>query len=148
NVIDAKWSPDGRTLAVVRFERLPSSGPGGYLEDEVLELLDMRTHQVRSLGSIEYGRPTWSPSGKYLAYWGHKADFLEVMESKTGEVIAKLTPTNPEFHWQGDTLLYIEKSTIRVWQGGTTAATVGLVGVSFAITSPVLLSITSRKTAL
>src|SRR5207237_8352034 len=59
---------------------------------------------------------------------GHKADFLEVMDSKTGEVIAKLTPTNPEFHWQGDTLLYIEKSTIRVWQGGTTAATVGRLG--------------------
>ena len=37
----------------------------------------MRTQQVRSLGSIEYGRPTWSPSGKYLAYWGHKADFLQ-----------------------------------------------------------------------
>ena len=56
------------------------------------------------------------------------ADFLEVMDSKTVEVIAKLTPTNPEFHWQGDTLLYVEKSTIRVWQGGTTAATVGRLG--------------------
>jgi murein DD-endopeptidase MepM/ murein hydrolase activator NlpD len=128
NVIDAKWSPDRRMLAVVRFERLPSSGPNGYLEDEVLELLDMRTMQRRSLGSIEYGRPAWSPSGKYLAYWGQKADFLEVMDSKTGELVAKLTPSNPEFRWQGDTLLYIEKSTIRAWRGGRTADTLGRLG--------------------
>src|SRR5438132_1471543 len=89
NVIDAKWSPDGSTLAYVRFERKPSTGPSGYIEDEVLELLDMRTQKVRSLGVIEYGRPAWSPSGRYLAYWGHKADFLEVMDSKTGEVIGR-----------------------------------------------------------
>lgn len=128
NVIDAKWSPDGGTLAVVRFERRPSSGPWGYVEDEVLELLDMRTEKLRSLGTIEYGRPTWSPSGKYLAYWGSKADFLEVMDRKTGEVIAKLTPTNPDFHWQGDRLLYLEKATIRAWTGARTPATLGRLG--------------------
>src|SRR5438093_1363811 len=128
NVIDAKWSPDAQMLAVVRFERRPSGGPAGYIEDEVLELLDMKTKQLRSLGSIEYGRPAWSPSGDYLAYWGNKADFLEVMERQTGEVIAKLTPTNPEFRWQGDTLLYLEKSTIRAWKGGRTAETLGRLG--------------------
>jgi murein DD-endopeptidase MepM/ murein hydrolase activator NlpD len=128
NVIDAKWSPDGRTLAVVRFERKPGGGPSGYLEDEVLELVDVRTKNVRSLGSIEYGRPAWSPSGKYLAYWGYKADFLEVMESKSGEVVAKLTPSNPEFRWQGDSLLYIEKSTIRAWKGGRIPETLGRLG--------------------
>ena len=128
NVIDAKWSPDAQMLAVVRFERRPSGGPAGYIEDEVLELLDMKTKQLRSLGSIEYGRPAWSPSGHYLAYWGNKADFLEVMERQTGEVIAKLTPTNPEFRWQGDTLLYLEKSTIRAWKGGRTAETLGRLG--------------------
>jgi len=128
NVIDAKWSPDARTLAVVRFERQPSGGPSGYIEDEVLELLDMKTKQLRSLGSIEYGRPAWSPSGKYLAYWGHKADFLEVMDSKSGEVVAKLTPSNPEFRWQDDTLLFIEKSTIRAWKGGRIPETLGRLG--------------------
>ncbi|TMB58545.1 MAG: hypothetical protein E6J49_16095, partial [Chloroflexi bacterium] len=91
NVIDAKWSPDAQMLAVVRFERRPSGGPAGYIEDEVL-------------------------------------DFLEVMERQTGEVIAKLTPTNPEFRWQGDTLLYLEKSTIRAWKGGRTAETLGRLG--------------------
>ncbi|HKW77713.1 MAG TPA: peptidoglycan DD-metalloendopeptidase family protein [Candidatus Limnocylindria bacterium] len=128
NVIDAKWSPDARTLALVRFERTPDSGPSGYLEDEQLELLDMRTQKVRSLGSIWYGRPAWSPSGKYLAYWGYRADFLEVMDRATGEVVAKLTPSNPEFRWQGDTLLYIEKSTIRAWKGGRIPETLGRLG--------------------
>jgi murein DD-endopeptidase MepM/ murein hydrolase activator NlpD len=128
NVIDAKWSPDGRTLALIRFDRKPDSGPGGYIEDEQLELLNMKTQRVRSLGSIWYGRPAWSPSGKYLAYWGYRADFLEVMDMETGEVIAKLTPTNPEFRWQGDTLLYIEKSTIRAWKGGRIPETLGRLG--------------------
>lgn len=129
NVIDAKWSPDGSTLAVVHFVRIPDTGPGGYLEDEQLELVDMRTAKVRSLGSIEYGKPTWSPSGKYLAYWGHKADFLEVMDRASGEVVAKLTPSNPEFHWQDDTLLYVEGATIRAWKtGDRTPETLGRLG--------------------
>jgi murein DD-endopeptidase MepM/ murein hydrolase activator NlpD len=128
NVIDAKWSPDGTKLALVRFDRIPDSGPGGYLEDEKLEIVDMRTRSVRSLGSIWYGRPAWSPSGRYLAYWGYRADFLEVMDSKTGDVVAKLTPTNPEFRWQDDTLLYIEKSTIRAWKGGRIPETLGRLG--------------------
>ena len=128
NVLEAAWSPDGTTLAVKRFERRPSSGPGGYTENEYLELVDMRTQKVRALGEVEYGRPAWSPSGKYLAYWGFKADFLEVMERKTGEVIAKLTPSMPDFRWQADTLLYVEKGTIRQWNGGRTPATLGRLG--------------------
>ena len=128
NVIDARWSPDGEKLAVVRFVRIPSSRASGYVEDETLSIVDMKTKQVRSLGSIQFGRPTWSPSGKYLAYWGNKADFLEVMDSKSGEVVAKLTPSNPEFRWQGDTLLYIQASTIRAWKGGKTPETLGRLG--------------------
>lgn len=129
NVIDAKWSPDGRTLALVRFDRIPDSGPGGYIEDEKLELLDMKTQKVRSIGSIWYGRPAWSPSGKYLAYWGYRADFLEVMDSATGAVVAKLTPSNPEFRWQDDTLLYIQGATIRAWKNGDkTPETLGRLG--------------------
>ena len=129
NVIDAKWSPDGRTLAVVRFARIPDTGPGGYLEDEQLALVDMRTQKVRDLGSIEYGRPTWSPSGKYLAYWGHKADFLQVMDSASGSIVANLIPSNPEFHWQDDTLLYIQGATIRAWKNGDkTPETLGRLG--------------------
>lgn len=123
NVIDAKWSPDGRSLALVRFARIPSpTNPSGYVEDEVLELVDMITMRVRSYGSIEYGRPAWSASGRYLAYWGPKADFLQVMED--GEVIARLTPTVPEFRWAGDALLYMERSTTRVWMGGRTPSTI------------------------
>jgi murein DD-endopeptidase MepM/ murein hydrolase activator NlpD len=128
NVIDAKWSPDGHTLAVVRFARLPDSGPGGYVEDEELELLDMQTGAVRLMGSIQFGRPQWSPSGKYLAFWGYKADFLQVMDSATYEIVAKLTPSNPQFRWQGDTLLFIQGATIRAWTGGKTPETLGRLG--------------------
>jgi murein DD-endopeptidase MepM/ murein hydrolase activator NlpD len=123
NVIDAKFSPDGMTVAINRLQRNPSaSSPAGYVEDEVLQTLDVRTGSVRTVGIIEYGRPTWSASGRYLAYWGNKADFLEIAEK--GEVIAKLTPSMPEYHWVGDTLLYIERSTIRIWNGGKTPGTV------------------------
>jgi hypothetical protein len=122
NVIDAKWSPDGSTLAIVRLERKPSAtNPSGYVEDEILDLLDMKTQKVRSLGTIEYGRPTWSESGRYLAYWGHKADFLEIMEK--GEVVAKLIPSQPEYVWAGDTLYYVQGATIRYWDGGRTPGT-------------------------
>ncbi|MBI2323621.1 MAG: peptidoglycan DD-metalloendopeptidase family protein [Chloroflexi bacterium] len=123
NVIDAKWSPDGSTLALVRFVRIPSAtNPSGYIEDEVLETLDMWSGKVRSYGSIEYGRPAWSGSGRYLAYWGPKADFLQIMER--GEIVARLTPSMPEFRWSGDALVYIERSTIRVWTGGRVPGTV------------------------
>jgi len=128
NVIDARWSPDGGKLALVRFVRIPSSNSSGYVEDEDLQILDMKTMKIRELGSIQYGRPSWSPSGKFLAYWGNKADFLEVMDSKTGEVVAKLTPSNPEFHWQGDTLLFLQSATIRAWTGGKTPETLGRLG--------------------
>jgi murein DD-endopeptidase MepM/ murein hydrolase activator NlpD len=123
NVIDAKWAPDGMTLAINRLQRNPSaSSPAGYHEDEVLETLDMRTRTAKTHGIIEYGRPAWSASGRYLAYWGHKADFLEIAER--GEVIARLTPSMPEFRWAGDTLVYIERSTIRIWNGGKTPGTI------------------------
>lgn len=123
NVIDAKWSPDGSTLALVRFARTPSAtNPSGYIEDEILETLDMWSGKVRSYGSIEYGRPAWSATGRYLAYWGPKADFLQVMER--GEIVARLTPSMPEFRWSGDALVYIERSTIRVWTGGRVPGTI------------------------
>lgn len=130
NVIDAKWSPDGSQLALVRLERRTSAtSTSGYVEDEILDLIEMRTLKTRTLGTIEYGRPQWSPSGRYLAYWGWKADFLEVMED--GEVVAKLTPTMPEFRWAGDTLLFVQGSTIRSWSGGRTPGTVGKIVDSY-----------------
>jgi murein DD-endopeptidase MepM/ murein hydrolase activator NlpD len=122
NVTQARWSPDGTTLALVRLERRPSAtNASGYREDEYLDLVDMRTRKVRTLSEIEYGRPAWSESGRYLAYWGYKADFLEVIER--GEVVAKLVPTMPDFAWAGDTLFYIQGSTIRYWSGGPTPGT-------------------------
>lgn len=123
NVIDAKFSPDGTTLAINRLVKTVSgASPAGYVEDENLVTLDLRTSSVRSQGIIEYGRPAWSASGRYLAYWGWKADFLEIYDR--GELVAKLTPSMPEFRWAGETLLYIERSTIRIWNGEKTPGTV------------------------
>lgn len=124
NVIDAKWSPDGWTLAVVRFVRTPSArNVSGYQEEEVLETLDLRSGKVGVFG--EGDRPAWSDSGRYLAYWGPKADYLLVMER--GEVVARLTPSIPEFRWSGDTLIYIERTTIRAWTGRSAGTIVKLV---------------------
>ena len=124
NVIEAKWSPDGATLAVVRFVRTPAArNVSGYQEEEVLETLDLRSGKIRVFG--EGDRPAWSDSGRYLAYWGPKADYLLVMER--GEVVARLTPSIPEFRWSGDTLIYIERTTIRAWTGRSAGTIVKLV---------------------
>ena len=112
NVFDIEWSPDGWRLAVVRYVRVASGEhAGGYLELEVLETLDLRTGQVRFFG--EGTRPAWSASGRYMSYWGFEADYLKVDDGE--KTLADLTPTNPEYRWSGDSLVYFERSTIREW---------------------------------
>lgn len=117
NVFDAKWSPDGWRLAVVRYERMPSAeNAGGYREREILQMLDLRTGTIRTFG--EGTRPQWSASGRYLSYWGFEADYLVVHDGRTP--VASLTPSMPEYRWAGDTLVYVEKSTLRAWSGEPT----------------------------
>lgn len=112
NVYDTEWSPDGSRLALVRVVRIPSTeNASGYRELEILETLDLRTGHVRFFG--EASRPAWSASGRYLSYWGYEADYLKVDDGEG--TVANLTPTMPEYRWMGDALVYVERSTMRVW---------------------------------
>lgn len=115
NVIEAKWSPDSSTLAVVWFGRVPSDRTvTGWREEEILDLLDLRTGKLRPLGVGD--RPEWSHSGRYVSYWGPNADELRI--TRDARVVAALTPTIPEVRWAGDTLVFIEKDEIRAWSDG------------------------------
>jgi murein DD-endopeptidase MepM/ murein hydrolase activator NlpD len=114
NVIEAKWSPDDRTLAVTAGQRTPSTtSPEGWKEDEVIYTVDIRTGALSPVG---FGiRPEWSGSGKYLSYWPRDED-LRVM--RAGKIEAKLLMSIPEVRWVGDNLLYIYKRDIREWANG------------------------------
>ena len=114
NVIESKWSPDNRTLAVTAGQRTPSTtSPVGWKEDEVIYTVDIRTGALTPVG---FGiRPEWSGTGKYLSYWPRDEDLRVV---RAGKVEAKLLMSIPEVRWVGDKLLYIYKRDIREWANG------------------------------
>jgi murein DD-endopeptidase MepM/ murein hydrolase activator NlpD len=116
NVIEAKWSPDSKTLAVTAGQRTPSTtSPVGWKEDELIYTVDIRTGALSPIG---FGiRPEWSGTGKYLSYWPRDQD-LRVIHA--GKVEAKLLMSIPEVRWVGDKLLYIYKRDIREWANGET----------------------------
>lgn len=116
NVIEAKWSPDSRTLAVTAGQRTPSTtSPVGWKEDEVIYTVDIRTGALSPIG---FGiRPEWSGTGTYLSYWPRDED-LRVIHA--GKIEAKLLMSIPEVRWVGDKLLYIYKRDIREWANGET----------------------------
>jgi len=116
NVIEAKWSPDSKALAVTAGQRTPSTtSPVGWKEDEVIYTVDIRTGALSPVG---FGiRPEWSGTGKYLSYWPRDED-LRVIHA--GKVEAKLLMSIPEVRWVGDKLLYIYKRDIREWANGET----------------------------
>jgi murein DD-endopeptidase MepM/ murein hydrolase activator NlpD len=115
-VIEAKWSPNSKTLAITAGERTPSTNsPVGWKEEEVIYTVDIRTGTLSPVG---FGiRPEWSESGKYLSYWPRDED-LRVMRG--GKIEAKLLMSIPEVRWVGDKLLYIYKRDIREWANGET----------------------------
>jgi len=114
NVIESKWSPNNRTLAVEAGQRTPStSSPVGWKEDEVIYTFDIRTGALSPVG---FGiRPEWSGTGTYLSYWPRDED-LRVMRG--AKIEAKLLMSIPEVRWVGDKLLYIYKRDIREWANG------------------------------
>jgi murein DD-endopeptidase MepM/ murein hydrolase activator NlpD len=116
NVIESKWSPDSKTIALTAGQRTPSTtSPVGWKEDEVIYLFDIRTGALRPVG---FGiRPEWSGTGTYLSYWPRDED-LRVMRG--GKIEAKLLMSIPEVRWVGDKLLYIYKRDIREWANGET----------------------------
>jgi hypothetical protein len=114
NVIEAKWSPDNRTLALEAGQRTPSTtSPVGWKEDEVIYTFDIRTGALSPVG---FGiRPQWSGTGTYLSYWPRDEDLRVV---RAGKVEAKLLMSIPEVRWVGDKLIYIYKRDIREWANG------------------------------
>jgi hypothetical protein len=116
NVMEAKWSPDSTTLALVWFAQLPSSrSVTGYREQEIVDTLDMRTGALRPLGVGD--EVDWSGTGQYASYWGPNGDELRVAK-KNSVVVARLAPTIPRIAWVGDGLLFVEKNEIREWREG------------------------------
>ena len=116
NVMEAKWSPDSTTLALVWFAQLPSSrSVTGYREQEIIDTLDLKSGQLRPLGVGD--EVDWSGTGAFTSYWGPNADELRVA-TKDGAVVARLVPTIPRVAWVGDGLLFVEKTEIREWREG------------------------------
>ena len=125
NVMEAKWSPDSATLALVWFARLPSSrSVTGYHEQEIADALDLRTGVLRPLGVGD--EVDWSGTGAFVSYWGPNGDELRVAK-KNGEVVARLAPTIPRIAWVGDGLLFIQNKLIKEWREGA-VRTVSLIG--------------------
>ncbi len=126
--MEAKWSPDSTTLALVWFTQLPSvRSVTGYHEQEIADTLDLRTGKLRPLGVGD--EVDWSGTGAYASYWGPNADELRVVK-KDGEVVARLGPTMPRVAWVGDGLLFIQNKLIREWREGA-VRTVSLIGDRF-----------------
>ncbi|MDQ2951498.1 MAG: peptidoglycan DD-metalloendopeptidase family protein [Chloroflexota bacterium] len=115
NVMEARWSPDSTKLLLVWFAQLPyARSVTGYEEQEITDLLDLRTGSLRPVGVGDH--PLWSSTGRYISYWGPNADELRVVDNE--RVIARLGPTMPEMRWVGDGLVFIEKNEVREWREG------------------------------
>ncbi len=115
NVMEERWSPDSTKLLVVWFAQLPSArSVTGYQEQELTDVLDLRTGTLRPVGVGDH--PLWSGTGRYISYWGPNADELRVVDDE--RVIARLEPTMPEMRWVGDGLVFIEKNEVREWREG------------------------------
>ena len=114
NVIEAKWAPDSKRLALTAGQRTPStSTPVGWKEEEVVYTFDLRSGSLKQVG---FGiRPEWSGTGTYLSYWPEDKD-LRVMRGD--KIMASLLMSIPEVRWVGDKLLYIHKRDIREWSNG------------------------------
>jgi murein DD-endopeptidase MepM/ murein hydrolase activator NlpD len=127
NVMEAQWSPDGHTLGLVWFSRLPSPrSPTGWREVEIVDSLDVKTGRLWPIGVGD--EVDWSGTGKYLSYWGPNAEELRVMHED--RVVARLSPTIPRVRWVGDGLLFIEKNLLKEWRDGT-VHTVGLFAQNY-----------------
>ena len=114
NVIEAKWSPDSKRIALTAGQRTPSTtSPVGWKEQEVVYTFDLRSGALSVVGAGI--RPEWSTTGTYLSYWPEDED-LRVMRGD--KIEAKLLMSIPEVRWVGDKLLYIYKRDIREWANG------------------------------
>ncbi|MDQ6859201.1 MAG: peptidoglycan DD-metalloendopeptidase family protein [Chloroflexota bacterium] len=115
NVTVTTWSPDSKTLALVHTVNIPNAQSiVGYEEDQRVALFDIESGALRDIG--RGNRPTWSPTGAYLAFWS--TDGM-VHVTQGGQLVAKIDSTQPGIGWNGDRLLYWLGDEIRVWDAGT-----------------------------
>ena len=132
NVMEAHWSPDSTRLALVWFTQIRSTrSVTGYREQEVVDTLDLRTGRLWPVGVGDEAE--WSDTGAYLAYWGPNGDELRI--TRGDSVVARLVPTVPRVRWVGDSLLFIEKNTVRRWQDGT-VDTIGVIARQYVPVYP------------
>ncbi|HET8569356.1 MAG TPA: M23 family metallopeptidase [Candidatus Limnocylindria bacterium] len=130
DVVDARWSPDSRSLAIVRFHLVPSRFTiTGHEEQRILSIVDVATGTVRDLNVATY--PEWSASGGLLSYWrdenrSKEDEFLRVV--RDGRTVGLVESTQPEARWVGEELLHWYVNEIRAWKDGQvrTVATVSL----------------------
>src|SRR5438067_3635985 len=123
NVMEAQWSPDGRTLALVWFAQVPTTRtPAGYREQEIVDTLDVRSGRLWPVGVGD--EADWSETGAYLSYWGPNGDILRIVHDD--RTVASLAPTIPRVRWVGDRLIFIEKNTVREWREGA-VYTIGVI---------------------
>jgi murein DD-endopeptidase MepM/ murein hydrolase activator NlpD len=115
NVMEAKWSPDSKTLALVWFTQLPSKrSVTGYVEQEIVDTFDVTTGRLWPVGVGD--EADWSATGAFISYWSPGGEELRV--ARDGRIVARLLPTIPRIHWAGDGLVFIEKDEIREWRDG------------------------------
>src|SRR5688572_13957563 len=114
NVIEAKWAPDSKRLAVTTGQRPPSTtSPVGWKEEEVIYTFDVRSGS-RAMVGVGI-RAQWSGPGTFLSH-GPVDRGLRVLRADT--VMTSLFMSSPEVRWVGDKKLYIHKRDIREWANG------------------------------
>jgi Tol biopolymer transport system component len=105
------WSPDGTQLA---FASRPTFNPLSRQALSSLHVVDVTGGSPRQLPVPDAMQPSWSPNGRWIAYWGYEAGgrrdlFATAVE---GGRIVRLTedaPTdwNPVWSADGTSLYYI-----------------------------------------
>lgn len=132
NAYDARWSPDGHTLAVSRIVTIPNARMvTGYEEDQRISTVDVSSGGVRDQG--EGASPSWSGYGTYLSFWREGVDDLLIV--KGGQIVAGVPATEPAVRWVGDDLYFFHDDAIEVWSAGT-VTTIAHVGGDLAPAYP------------